>query len=101
MDRITANATACWFDNRNHNRDAAVSTTTTTATAVIFFNNRPYFKKFVFKKKFILPILKFEFLPSCALIRSGFVLQSHVLHLSVVSQTYKMRNFLKNKKEWA
>ena len=54
MDRITA--TACLFDNRN--RDAVVITT--TATAVIFFNNRVYFKKFVSKKKFILPILKFE-----------------------------------------
>ena len=44
--------------NRNRNRDAVVSTT--TATAVIFFNNRVHFKKFLFKKKFVLPILKFE-----------------------------------------
>ena len=61
MDRKTQpqqRLTACLFDNRNHNRNAAVSTT--TATAVIYFNNRLYFKKFLFKKKFILPILKFE-----------------------------------------
>ena len=31
-----------------------------TATAVIFFNNRVYSKKFVSKKKFILPILKIK-----------------------------------------
>ena len=43
-----------FFDNR----DAVVSTT--TVTAVIFFNNCAYFKKFLFKKKFILPMLKFE-----------------------------------------
>ena len=46
------------FENRNRNCDAVVSTT--TATAVIFFNNRVYFDKYLFKKKFILHILKFE-----------------------------------------
>ena len=40
-------------NNRNYNLDI-------TTTAVIFFNNRAYFKKFLFKKKFILPMLKFE-----------------------------------------
>ena len=35
------------FDN--HNCNAVVSIT--TVTAVIFFNNRVYFKKFLFKKK--------------------------------------------------
>ena len=48
--------TACFFDN--HNCDAVVSTI--TATAVIFFNNRAYFKKLLYKKKFIFPMLKFE-----------------------------------------
>ena len=52
MDRITA----CLFDNRN--RDVVVNTI--TATAVILFNNRVYFKIFLFKKNFILPMLKFE-----------------------------------------
>ena len=51
-----ARLTAWLFDN--HNRDAFVSTT--TATAVIFFSNRVYFKKFLLKKKFILPISKLE-----------------------------------------
>ena len=46
-----------FFDNLH--RDAVVSTTTTTAV-IFFFNNRVYLKKNVFKKKFILPILKFE-----------------------------------------
>ena len=41
-----------FFDNR----DVVVS----TATAVIFFNNGAYFKKFLYEKKFILPVLKFE-----------------------------------------
>ena len=57
MDRITATAVnrmlvwqpqprcGCEYHNRNRG---------------YFFNNRVYFKKFVFKKKFILPILKFE-----------------------------------------
>ena len=36
--------------SNNRNRDAVVSTA--TATAVIFLNNRVYFKKFLFKKKF-------------------------------------------------
>ena len=57
IDRITATAVnrmlvwqpqpRCGSEYHNRNR-------------VIFFNNRVYFKKFLFKKKFILPILKFE-----------------------------------------
>ena len=54
MARITA--TACFFDNRN--RDTVVSMT--TATTVIFFNNREHFKKLLYKKKFILPMLRFK-----------------------------------------
>ena len=46
MDRITA--TACYFDNRNC--DAVENMT--TATAVIFFNNREYFKNFLYNKLF-------------------------------------------------
>ena len=56
MDRNRNRGYPYLFHNRN--RDAVVNTT--TATAVIFFNNRVYFMKFLFKKKFILPILKFE-----------------------------------------
>ena len=53
-NNCTRDATACFY---NRNRNAVVSTT--TATVVIYFNNRGYFMKFLFKKKFILPTLKF------------------------------------------
>ena len=44
-------------NKRNRDTTACFST---TATVVIFFNNDAYFKKFSFKKKCILSVLKFE-----------------------------------------
>ena len=51
--RITGGAISDGSNNRNrmHNRNAVVSMTTTTA--VTLFNNRVYFRKSLFNKKFI------------------------------------------------
>ena len=47
--RLWVSEPQCSYENHNRNRG-------------YFFNNRSYYKKFLFKKEFILPMLKFELL---------------------------------------